>query len=91
MNIEVEDFGSSEDALRYIQEKSEDIEKAVIPQTPTLVFSEPGKPGREFEVGMVLHMINGHKKIVHPVDAELVLNDGILNRMCIPIKLIRPV
>jgi hypothetical protein len=89
MNFEAENFGSSEEALRYIKEKSDDIVEAVIPQSPTIVVRE-GNARTEIVIGMVLYMVNGHKKIVHPVDAELVLNDGILNRMHIPIKLLRP-
>ena len=89
MNLEQQDFGSSEEALRYIQEKSEDIEKAVIPQMPSVVLSGPDARSTEVEAGLILHMINGHKKIVHPFDAELVLNDDILNRMRIKIELFR--
>jgi hypothetical protein len=87
--LEPQDFGSSEAALRYIQEKSEDIEKAVIPQSLTILVSAPGMPNTELEAGMVLHMLNGHRKIIHPVDAELILNDGILHRMKIKIELFR--
>lgn len=89
MDLEQQDFGRSEDVLRYIQEKSEDIEKAVIPQTLSVVLTEPNMQSTEVEAGMILHMLNGHKKIIHPVDAQLILNNGILNRMRIRIELFR--
>jgi hypothetical protein len=87
----IEQFGDSEELLAFLKEKSDDIEKAVIPQNPTLVIVD--KQTRtalmEIEVGMVLHMSNGHCKYIGPHDAEILLNDGILNRMRIRIELYR--
>ena len=88
MVSEERSFGSSEAVLRFIQERSEDIEKAVIPQFPTIVLSDGGEP-EEREAGLVLHMLDGYMTILHPKDAELVLNDGILTRMRIKIELYR--
>jgi len=75
------EFGDHDKLLAFLKEKSDDIEKAVIPQTPTLLIKQHGLPTMELEVGMVLHMSNGHNKYINPKDAEILLNDGILNRM----------
>jgi hypothetical protein len=83
------DFGSSENLLVFIKEKSEDIEKAVIPQFLGLTIKKAGTPIGNYEVGMILHMIDGTRKLLTPEDAEIVLNDGILARMKIRIELFR--
>ena len=82
-------FESSDELLRFIQEKTDDIEKAVIPQHPIISIFDPKNPAEFTEVpaGMVLHLIGGRLKIIHPADAQLILNDGILNRMRIKIEL----
>jgi hypothetical protein len=84
-----EDFGSSAALLEFLKEKSDDIERALIPQFPTLAVTKHGQPIMELPVGMVLHMFDGHRKFITPVDAEMLLNDGILNRMRIKIELYR--
>jgi hypothetical protein len=87
--LEEDDFGSSESVLRDIQERSDDIEKAVIPQSSVITVYDPNNhlDAEEVEAGMFRHMVEGNLKIVHPKDAELILNDGILNRMKIKIEL----
>ena len=76
--------------LRYIQEKADDIEKVVIPQVPVLTVTTPhGKVLDLPEVGMVLHLVDNAIRVIHYADAEILLNDGILNRMRIPIEFYR--
>ena len=41
------------------------------------------------EVGMVLHLVDNAIRVIHYADAEILLNDGILNRMRIPIEFYR--
>lgn len=83
-------FETDKELMRFIQEKSDDIEKAVIPQMHEVAFTHPDRPGGVLiKAGMILHMISGTTQIVHPEDAEMVLNDGILNRMKIRIELFR--
>ena len=79
--------GGTEGLLQYIRERTDDIEKAVIPQHLSVVF-HPGE--EEVEAALVLHLISGETLIVQEkADAEAVLNDGILNRMKIRIELLR--
>ena len=79
--------GGTAGLLQYIRERSDDIEKAVIPQHLSIVFH----PSEErVEAGLVLHLVSGEVLIVNDKkDAEAVLNDGILHRMKIRIELLR--
>ncbi len=79
-------FGSSEALLRDIQERSEDIEKAVIPRCKVITITRNGQPRYDVEIGIVLHLLSGETDMLVPTDALIVLNDGILNRMKIPIE-----
>jgi hypothetical protein len=86
------DFGDSQNVLRYIQEKSDDIQEVEIPLYPFGHLTQDGVPTGEVlhDVGLIVHCVKGNKLFIHKNDAELVLNDGILNRMKIPIKLRSP-
>lgn len=83
---EIRDFGSSEALLAHIKEKSDDIEKAVIPTSPVQITT-PGEPDRFMRVGMLLHLVGRQPALISREDAEVVLNDGILNRMRIKIEI----
>jgi hypothetical protein len=87
--LEEQRFHNSDEVLRFVQERSDDIEKVVIPQHPFISVFDPKNPVEATEVpaGMVLHLIGDDFRIIHPKDAELILNDGILNRMRIKIEL----
>ena len=89
MKFEEQNFGSSEAVLQFIREKSEDIEKAVIPVGARVFIRGRGVEPTMMVTGMILYMLNGHLKVLNPADAELVLNDGILNRMHVRIELFR--
>lgn len=85
--IEDLDFGSTENAIRYIKEKSDDIQKAIIPQSKETNIYTAGKLHMTYRhVGLVLLMMTGHQHVMGRKDAEAVLNDGILARMRIPIE-----
>jgi hypothetical protein len=83
------DFGSSEAVLKHIQERSDDIERAVIPQGDVSI-TNPNTSTRRMNPGMVIYMIGGKKALLAREDAELVLNDGILHRMRIKIEIQQP-
>jgi hypothetical protein len=85
----VTNFGTSEKLLQYLREHSDDIEKAVIPQMESLTLMNAGQSEGAVEVGMVLHMVEDRMIFLTPTDAEILLNDGILNRMEIKIELFR--
>jgi len=76
------DFGSTEALINYIKEKADDIEFVEIPQSPYLTRNE-----RNVVIGMILHCVND-EKVISPRAAETLLNDGLLNRMSIKIKLV---
>lgn len=83
----VHDFGDSDAVLSYIRERSEDLQRVVIPQSPYLTLTKGGVPQRNVVVGMVLHFISGDRQFITPTDAQVILNDGILNRMKVRIEL----
>jgi hypothetical protein len=87
---EIKQFASSDALLRDIQERSEDIEKVVIPRCKFITITENDIPCYDAQVGMVLHLVSGQTDMLTPVDALIVLNDGILNRMRIPIEFLTP-
>ena len=83
--MEAWNTGGTPELVRYIQERSDDIEKVVIPQHPCIAFPATGE---QVEAGLVIHLIGGDLKIIpNKQDAEAVLNDGILQRMRIRIEL----
>ena len=84
---EFTDLGSSDALLAYIKSISDDIEKAVIPQTPEIFLTDGQQTIGHYPVGMVLYMVNSHMKFLHHKDAEILLNDGLLNRLRIKIEL----
>ncbi len=79
-------LGNLEQALRTIQEKSDDIERAEILLSPK-VLTYGGYPAAPLSSGkMILHLLN-ERYILPPATTEAVLNEGILNRMGIKIVL----
>jgi hypothetical protein len=81
-------FVDVEDMLDFFNKNKDGITGAMIPQAPSVKVTYPGKapvaiPG----VGLVLELSTGHNVIFGKQDAEIVLNDGILNRQQIPIRL----
>lgn len=83
--MEAWNCGGTPELLKYIQERSDDIEKVVIPQHPFIAFPATGE---QVEAGLVIHLIGGDLKIIpNRQDAEAILNDGILHRMKIRIEL----
>ena len=83
-----EEFGSSEALLKDIQERADDLEKAVIPCGPTQYLMDRGQvQSIQRDVGMILYFCNGERFILCRKDAELALNDGIFTRMRIKVEL----
>lgn len=88
----VDNFGEGDGVLLYVKEKSDDIEHVVIPLFKVGSLPTDGRsPVHEYEdVGLILFMVNGDTQLIHKADAERVLNDGILNRMRIDIRIWSP-
>jgi hypothetical protein len=73
-----------QELLHYIRQRSNDIEKVVIPKPPYLLLGQ----GEEVEASLVIHLVSGERKIISSQqDAEAVLNDGILHELNIKIEL----
>jgi hypothetical protein len=82
------DFGGTEGVLRYIQERSDDIEKVIIPRSGfvTLRDRETGQE-THYEAGMVFHLVSGRYEMATSRDSLAILQDGILKRMNIPVEI----
>lgn len=78
-------LGNTEESLRAIQEKADDIEKAEI-LVDEAILRYGGYPVPMASGTMILHLMN-ECYFIPPVTTEAVLNDGILNRMKIKIVL----
>ncbi len=86
---DIQDFGSSEALFASIKEQADDIERAQIPRTELVqIHGNDGKV-KLVAVGLVLRLVGGGFRALHPRDAELVLNDGLLNRLRIPIEFLK--
>jgi hypothetical protein len=83
--MQIENHGGSDKLLRHIQERSDDIEKVIIPQTEHVSIG--GTIPAPFPPGIIICLINGEQWGISKEDAEIILNDGILNRMKIKIQI----
>jgi hypothetical protein len=79
-------FGSSDKLLAFIKERSDDIEKVVILPPGTLVMDAGKHVETLQEFQMMLFLVNNRRTVIGQQDTELLLNDGILNRMKISIE-----
>jgi hypothetical protein len=86
------DFGNSEELLKHLKEKSDDITKVIIHVPDLVEFREPGRPPSNpiRGVGMAIEYMDGRQGVIAIRDAENLLNDGILNRVGIKFE-IQPV
>jgi hypothetical protein len=84
-------FSSMDELLRYVQERSDDIERVQIPRSPTVDLSHPPDPAvvHRVEAGMILRFVASNFEVLSVEQAEAVLNDGILNRAKIRIEFLR--
>lgn len=82
-------FGSTDEVLDYIRERSDEIERVVIPQHPVVTLYDPqnGEDRQSIEAGMIIHLTTGNYQVLTPSEAETVLNSGILHRRRIRIEL----
>ncbi len=82
-------FDSDEEALHFLKGRADDIAQVAVPVGGPVTVLHRGKPlGPYPGVGMIVFMVNGDIHLLRPPRAELILNDGFLNRMRIPIRLL---
>lgn len=88
-NVEHVHFDSDEDALRFLKARADDILQVAIPISGPLEVRHQGKIiGPIHGIGMIVFMVSGDIHLFRPPRAELILNDGFLNRMRIKIALL---
>jgi hypothetical protein len=74
-------LGGSDEVLRFIQERSDDIDKAVILRGQIVTFRDKEGVETRYEAGLVLFLCDESTYLVHPQDTVKVLEDGIFERM----------
>jgi hypothetical protein len=87
--MEIWDAGGSDGLLKFFQEKSDDVERVIIGNGQPFRMVDR-KTGTEQGLdGYLLVCLCGgdYFSVATKSDAELILNDGILNRMKIKIEL----
>ena len=83
----VEDFGNSENLLKFFKDRADDIESVSITPGPIVTIKHMGQSyGNVSGVGMIVNMTD-KRRLIKREDAELLLNDGLLNRLRIKIEL----
>lgn len=81
-------FPTTEALIREIQELSDDIESVTIPVAEGILVAGPdGKGTLMPKAGAMIRLSNGRSEVISREDAEALLNDGILQRMRLPIRL----
>ncbi len=83
--------GNSQNLLKLLQEKSDDFSEVVIvpPGWRVAVNGSPISPVLEKIILVVAKVGGGVIAVTADVDIGLLLNDGILDRMRIPVRLAR--
>lgn len=75
--------------LRELQERSDDIDSVTIQVANGVYMKGPqGQQTYSKNAGAFIRMCDGTSRLIHRDDAAELLNDGILNRMKIPIVLL---
>jgi hypothetical protein len=88
-NIERIQFVTDEHALSYLKDRVDDIAQVAIPVGgPVTVLHKGQSLGPYYGIGMIVFMVSGDIHLFQPSRAELILNDGFLNRMRIKISLL---
>ena len=81
-------FNSPDELLKYLKEKSDDIDRLTVPVKADILFTGPeGQQIVDRNVGAILNLCDGRSIVIAPETANALLNDGILNRLGIEIKL----
>lgn len=76
-------FNTSEELLQYLREHSDDIEGVTIPVLEGVDFvnQRDGQRIRRTNVGAIVEVVSGRSFVISREDAEMLINDGVLQRM----------
>jgi hypothetical protein len=84
-----ERFRSSADLLKRLQEGSDDFDSVTIMVSNDMPMQNAeGRVEVAADCCSMIHTCNGGSFLIHREELEALLNDGILQRMKIPIKLL---
>ncbi len=75
-------FASSEELLRFLRERCDDIDSVVIPvQEGVTQLGPEGQRNTITGVGAIIRLCDGSLNTIHRHDAEMLINDGVLQRL----------
>ena len=80
-------FASFEEVIRVLQELSDDFESVEIPVPVSVQMQIASCDVTAKSVGALIRRVGGGQMVLNVETTERLLNDGILNRMGIPVKL----
>jgi len=84
-----EQFSTSDQLLKRLQERSDDFEGVTIMVANDMPISGPDKQRKlAIDCCCMIKLCNGGSLLIHRDELETLLNDGILQRMKIPISLL---
>jgi hypothetical protein len=85
----IEQFHTDEEALHFLKARADDIAWVGIPVVgPVSVLQWDQMLGPYQGMGMIVFMVSGDTHLMRPSRADLILNDGFLDRMRIKINLL---
>lgn len=85
------DYGSAEELIKHIKERCDDIDSISINMSKAVLRSNTDGTTTEVHgVAMVINYCNGRPGMIHRDAAELLLNDGVLINLRIPVRLCLP-
>lgn len=80
-------FQSPEEMMAFLSERSDDMNGISIYVPEAMPFVGPqGQQARISGVAAILRMADGSRHLIHFADLQMLLNDGLLNRMRVPIE-----
>lgn len=84
-----EEFTTSEQLLRRLQERSDDFEHITVMVVNDIPIKGPQGQGRLVKnCCALIKLCNGESLVIHRDEFEVLLNEGILQRLKIPLKLL---
>ena len=84
-----ERFSTSAELLKRLQERSDDFEGVTIMVTNDMPLTGPeGQRRLAKDCCSIIKLCNGESLLIHREELETLLNDGVLQRLRIPISLL---
>jgi len=82
-------FDSSDELFEYFREHADDIESVIVPVQDGMMLSGPqGQHHYAKGCGAMVKLVDGTSRLIHRGEAENLINDGLLQRLRVKVKLL---